>query len=80
MRIINFLLIIVNFQINFSSNYFSNGKVRITNINNIKILYIFFNSNSSLNFSIISQCNKVIYIVNIVCKIRFELFINIFIV
>lgn len=51
----------------------------MANANHTKISYIFFGSNSSSNFSIISQCNKVIYIKNITYKARFVSFANIFI-
>lgn len=63
---------------NFSDNYFDNNNIRIANTNDIKILYILF-SNNLLDFSIISQCNRVIYVVDVTHKVGFVLFAKIFI-
>lgn len=47
--------------------------------NNIKTSNITSNNNLTLlNFSIISQCNWVIYIIKVVCMARFTLLTNIF--
>lgn len=90
---INFLLIIIIFQIiinylliltsfinnNFLNNYFGNNNIKIANSNNTKIQYIFSNSNNFLYFSIINQYNRMTYTVNIAYKIRFILIAKVFI-
>lgn len=60
-------------------DYFGNSDVRMVNFNNTKIPYIFFSNNPS-DFSIMSQCNRVIYIANVVHKAEFVLRADIFIV
>lgn len=66
---------------NFSDDYFGNNNVKMTNANNIKVLYIFstFNNNSRPDFNIMSQCNKVTYIVDIACKAGFVSLANVFV-
>lgn len=53
----------------------------MTNINNIKIPYIFSISvsNGCLDFDIISQYKRVTYIENIACKAKFIFLTNVFI-
>lgn len=76
--------LLINFNKSYSNNnflidYFTNGNIRMANANNTKILYNFFGNNSLLNFNIINQYNKVIYI-DITYKTGFALFVNIFII
>lgn len=65
----------------FSNDYFGNNNVKIANINNTEMLYIFFasGSNSLWNFSIMNQYNRVTYIADIAYKARFALLANVFV-
>lgn len=66
---------------NFLKDYFGNGNIKMANTNNTKILYLFFafNSNSFSDISIINQCNRIIYVADVVCKAEFVLFANVFV-
>lgn len=66
---------------NFLDDYFGNSNIRIVNANDTKILYIFsaFNNNSVSDLSIISQCNRGIYIADIAYKTGFIALTNVFI-
>lgn len=63
---------------NFSDNYFGNKNNKIANGNDTKIFSASSNNNFP-DFSIINQCKKVIYILDITYKARFASLANVFI-
>ena len=54
----------------------------MANINNSKILYIFFTfgNDNLLDFNIMSQRDRVTYVANVAYKARFALFANVFVI